>query len=131
MPTDAKYSNNHFGKGVPDLPVKDCVAALAYYIDVLGFKKDFDDAILGFERTMFAGVSRGDCAVTLDQHVVNDKSPSGFSCHVDDVDLLFEEFRARGVKVTVEPKDQPWGERGMSIEDPDGNQIHFGSPLRK
>lgn len=42
--------------------------ALEYYCEVLGFKKYFDDAILGVERTMFAGVSRNRCSLVLDQH---------------------------------------------------------------
>jgi uncharacterized glyoxalase superfamily protein PhnB len=131
MPNPEKYAGNRFQKGVPDMPVKDCEAALRYYIDVLGFKKDFDDAVLGRDRTWFAGVSRGDCALTLNQHGVAARSPGMLSCDVDDVDLLCEEYLACGVKVKTPPADMPWGQRGFSIEDHEGNELHFSSPLRK
>jgi uncharacterized glyoxalase superfamily protein PhnB len=94
-------------------------------------KKDFDDAVLGRDRTWFAGVSRGDCAVTLNQHGVEARSPGILSCDVDDVDLLYEEYLARRVKVKSLPEDKPWGQRGFSVEDHEGNELHFSSPLRK
>ena len=59
---------NKFAKGVPCLSVKDCPAAILYYCDVLGFQKDFDDAVLGRDVTLFAGVSRDEFALTLNQH---------------------------------------------------------------
>ncbi len=131
MPSKEDFAANRFQKGVPDMPMKDCEAALRYYIDVLGFKKDFDDAVLGRERVLFAGVSRGECALTLNQHGVNERSRGLMSCNVDDVDLLYEEYLVRGVKVTSPPTDMPWGQRGMSIEDHEGNELHFSSPLRQ
>jgi steroid delta-isomerase-like uncharacterized protein len=125
------YASNRFQKGIPDMPTKNCEASIRYYVDVLGFTKDFDDAILGRDRRMFAGVSRGECALTLNEHDAADRSPGLMSCHVDDVDLLHDEYRSRGVKVTSPPEDKPWSARGFSIEDSEGNELHFSSPLRK
>ncbi len=129
--TKDDHARNRFQKGVPDMPVKNCEAALQYYIDVLGFKKDFDDAVLGRDRRMFVGVSRGECALTLNEHGVEKRSPGLMSCDIDDVDLLYEEYRPRNVKIIAPPDDKPWGQRGMSIEDPDGNELHFSSALRR
>jgi len=89
MPTKEEYAANRFQRGVPDMPVKDCEAAIRYYVNVLGFKKDFDDAVLGRDKTMFAGVSRGECALTLNQHEVEGHLRGLMSCNVDDVDLLY------------------------------------------
>jgi catechol 2,3-dioxygenase-like lactoylglutathione lyase family enzyme len=50
--------------------------------------------------------------------------------HVDDADALAEEWRGAGVDF-VEPQDYEYGKREGSHEDPDGNLIRFGSPLRR
>ncbi len=47
------------------MSVKGCPEAIRYYCDVLGFQKDFDDAVLGRDVTLFAGVSRDEFALTL------------------------------------------------------------------
>jgi hypothetical protein len=46
-------------------------------------KKDFDDATLGVEKTLFAGVSRGECELTLNQHDRQDYRLT-IGCEVDD-----------------------------------------------
>ncbi|MGI9591134.1 MAG: VOC family protein [Myxococcota bacterium] len=126
MTEDDRFASNRFRKGVPSLPVKDCVEAIRYYCDVLGFEKDFDDAILGREQTLFAGVSRGEFELTLNQHDPQDYRAT-VGCEVDDVDLLHQEYRARGVTILLEPQDEPWGERHMAIADLYGHEIHFSS----
>jgi uncharacterized glyoxalase superfamily protein PhnB len=111
--------------------VQNCSEALRFYCDVLGFQKDFDDAILGLggEQTLFAGVSRGDCALTLNQHDRQDYRAT-LGCDVDDVDLLYEEYRARGVTILRAPQDEPWGERHMAIADLYGHVLNFSSKIR-
>jgi uncharacterized glyoxalase superfamily protein PhnB len=44
---------------------------------------------------------------------------------VEDVDALHRELIAKGVRVELEPTDQPWGNREMYVKDPDGNSIRF------
>jgi uncharacterized glyoxalase superfamily protein PhnB len=130
MSEGRKHRANRFRKAVPTLPVRDCVKALRYYCDVLGFKKYFDDAILGVERTMFAGVSRNSCALVLDQHG-RQKCHVGINILVDDVDSLWREYRSRGVKILFPPSNQVWGRRVMAVADLDGHQLHFSAPIRK
>jgi uncharacterized glyoxalase superfamily protein PhnB len=126
-----RFAANRFRKAVPALPVKDCPAAIRFYCDVLGFQKDFDDAILGLggEKTLFAGVSRGDFEITLNQHDRQDYHAT-LGCEVDDVDLLYEEYRSRGVTIVLEPQDEPWGERHMAIADLYGHVLNFSSKIR-
>jgi uncharacterized glyoxalase superfamily protein PhnB len=126
MAEESRSAGNRFRKAVPSLPVKDCVEAIRYYCEVLGFKKDFDDAILGRDRTLFAGVSRGECEITLNQHDRQEYRAT-VGCEVDDVDLLHEEYRSRGVTIILDPQDEPWGERHMAIADLCGHEIHFSS----
>ncbi len=126
MANDERTLGNRFRKAVPSLPVKDCSEAIRYYCEVLGFVKDFDDAILGREKTLFAGVSRGECELTLNQH---DRQECRLTvgCEVDDVDLLHQEYSSRGVSIILPPRDEPWGERHMAIADLYGHEIHFSS----
>jgi catechol 2,3-dioxygenase-like lactoylglutathione lyase family enzyme len=50
--------------------------------------------------------------------------------HVDDADALADEWRSAGIEF-VEPQDFDYGKREGSHNDPDGNLIRFGSPLRR
>jgi hypothetical protein len=50
--------------------------------------------------------------------------------HVDDADALAEEWRGAAIDF-VEPRDFEWGKHEGSHEDPDGNLIRFGPPLRR
>jgi uncharacterized glyoxalase superfamily protein PhnB len=130
MSNNERFRHNHFQKAVPSIPVKDCVEAVGFYCDVLGFRKDFDDSILGRDRTLFAGVSRGDCALTLNLH---DRQTYHLTigCVVDGVHLLYEEYRSRGVKIILPPQDEVTGVRHMAIEDLYGHQLHFNSPIKQ
>lgn len=120
---------NSFSKAVPSLPVKNCDDALRYYCEVLGFQKDFDDEILGVDRTLYAGVSRGEFAITLNEHDVQEYKAT-IGCEVDDVDSLYEEFSSKGVSIVIPPRDEPWGMRHMAIADLYGHQIHFQSRIK-
>lgn len=48
---------------------------------------------------------------------------------VDDVDALFEEFRAAGARVVAEPFLKPYGVKECVIQDPDGYEICFGQEM--
>ena len=52
------------------------------------------------------------------------------SCYLDspDVDALYAEFIANGVKAT-EPADRPWGRREFYVIDSSGNLLRFGQKL--
>jgi uncharacterized glyoxalase superfamily protein PhnB/CDGSH-type Zn-finger protein len=114
------------GAAVPDLPVADCPAAIRYYCDVLGFEKVYDDAELGFERTLYACVRRGALTLTLDWHRSDEIAQKvHLVATVDDVDALYEELRARGANIDDEIKDHPWGERTFGIVDLDGHSLAF------
>ena len=53
-------------------------------------------------------------------------------CETDqNVDEIAERIKAAGGTLTDEPKDQPWGMRAFSLEDPDGYKITIAAPLKK
>ena len=53
-------------------------------------------------------------------------NPTGVYCHVDDVDVLYEEFRAAGVVCLNVPEDRPWRMREFAVNDPDETLLRFG-----
>jgi uncharacterized glyoxalase superfamily protein PhnB len=53
-------------------------------------------------------------------------------CNTDqDIDRLAARIKANGGTLTQEPKDQPWGSRELSIDDPDGYKISIAKELKK
>jgi uncharacterized glyoxalase superfamily protein PhnB len=46
---------------------------------------------------------------------------------VQDVDLLFDEYRRRGATIRQPPTNFPWGLREMNVEDLDGHRLRMGS----
>jgi catechol 2,3-dioxygenase-like lactoylglutathione lyase family enzyme len=51
----------------------------------------------------------------------------GFHVEVatSDLDQLYEDLRDRGVPVKSPPRQRIWGERTLTLVDPDGNQLEF------
>src|SRR5262249_18527598 len=48
------------------------------------------------------------------------------SIFVEDVDELYEEFRAKGVMIPVAPQHEPWGMREIQVRCPDDHVLRFG-----
>lgn len=49
--------------------------------------------------------------------------------YVADVDALYEQALALGLRPENPPRDAPWGERYFHLTDPDGHEISFAKPL--
>jgi uncharacterized glyoxalase superfamily protein PhnB len=122
-PSEAPTSTPIAFHGVtPVLRVNDLDASLEYYVQVLGFKKDWRDD----DGNSFASVSRGHCHLFLS---VGDQGNAGswMWIGVSDVDALHEELLGKGAKVRHRPTNYPWGSRELHVEDPDGNVLRLGS----
>ncbi|MBP0905037.1 VOC family protein [Mariniflexile gromovii] len=39
---------------------------------------------------------------------------------VDDVDKIYNELKKQGVKIEIDIRDEPWGDRHFAIQDPNG-----------
>ena len=111
-----------FRAASPILPVSDLAKSLDYYVRVLGFAVDWQDA------TGMASVTRDGCGLMLCQ---GDQGHAGTWVWVGvaDVDALHEDLKARGAIVRHPPSDYPWA-REMQIADPDGNVLRLGSDPR-
>lgn len=111
-----------FHAASPILPVSDLARSLDYYVGVLGFTVEWQDA------TGMASVRRDSCTLMLCQ---GDQGHAGTWVWVGvaDVDALHETLKAGGAIVRHPPSDYPWA-REMQIADPDGNVLRLGSDPR-
>jgi len=117
------------------LLVRDVVAGAHHYRDRLGFSF----ARFWGEPPHFVILERDNCRLMLqrapDHHVVvpHWKIVAGLwnaYFWVDDADALFAEFKRRGARIDYEIHDKPYGIREFGIQDLDGHDIGFGSPIR-
>ena len=79
---------------------------------------------LNWYRIDFVKVNETDYAEFKSEAEATNKGAGVFLYFsVDDVDAAYKELVAMGVKPTTEPKDQPWGNREIVVQDPDGYKI--------
>jgi uncharacterized glyoxalase superfamily protein PhnB len=120
----------------PYFLVDDVVASANYYRDKLGFSYDR----FWNEPPSFCMVERNGITIMLAQLEVSGKvrpnrtvDPEGESWDgyiwVADADALYAEFKAKGVKITRDICDQPYGCRDFDIEDVNGYRLCFGHIL--
>ncbi|PYO68784.1 MAG: bleomycin resistance family protein [Gemmatimonadetes bacterium] len=108
-----------FEGSAPILSVTDMSASLHFYVDVLGFR----NADWGSDA--FTGVNRDAAGIYLCRG--GQGSPGTWAwVGVEDVQALYEEYRASGAKIRHAPRNYPWALE-MHVEDPDGHVLRFGS----
>jgi predicted lactoylglutathione lyase len=114
MPTKLECIN-------PILPVGDIRASLDYYVRVLGFSK----ADWVTDGSDFAMVLRDGFAIYLSE---DKKPPSKAQVWIgaEDIEPLYEEYKARGAKIVKTPTNYSWAYE-MVVEDPDGHVLRIGS----
>jgi len=110
----------------PSFTVADLPRSIRFYTDVLGF-------ILGEEFKDDSGTVRGamlkagTCQIGLSQDdwKKGRDRQRGVAVRIwcttaQDIDALASRIKEAGGKLTEGPKDEPWGGRSISIDDPDG-----------
>ena len=112
-----------FGNAAPILRVESLAASVEYYVTVLGFTIDWEEA------PVIASLSRDRCCLVL---VEGDQGHPGSWAWigVGDVEALFEELRAKGARVRHPPTNYYWGLE-MQIEDLDGNVLRLASDRKQ
>ncbi len=108
-----------FEGAAPILRVTNMKASLRYYVDVLGFRS------ADWGSGDFTSVNRDGAGIYLCR--------GGQGCAgtwawvgVEDVEALYEEYKASGAKIHVGLRNYPWALE-MHVEDPDGHVLRFGS----
>lgn len=114
-----KVARTRFEHAHPILNVSEMRQSLRYYLDVLGFS----NAEWGSDD--FTCVSRDGANIYLSQ---GDQGHPGtwVWLGVDDVEALYEEYRASGAEILHPPENLPWACE-MKVGDPDGHVLRFGS----
>ena len=116
-----------FGRVAPGVFVRDLEKARAFYCDVLGFEKTFQNGDpVGF---MILEKDRAELHLSL----VRDHKPSTTNvAHlmVDDVDALHAACVAADVRIIKSLADKDFGLRAFVFADPDGNRIDVGQPVK-
>jgi len=108
-------------------------ASIAFYTRILDFEwvdGDDDKSDPSFSVLMRAGAS-----LILSGHHGDGTFGQAIVVQTDDVEALFREFRARGLRTPGDPDapnevhegpiDQSWGTREFYVKDPDGNTLRF------
>ena len=112
------------------LAVRDLQASTRFYVDVLGFRRDFGDGSDGWSflsRDAFK-IMLGECAGEKPASELGDHSYVAYLI-VEGVDQFHAEVAGRGAEVLSRPATEPWGLREFSIRTPDGHRIRFGEPI--
>lgn len=109
-------------KIMPELPLDDVAAGVAYYRDVFGFTINYQQDDLGV-------MERDDIGVLLIARTERHKGIGAAYAYVEDADVLHAELLAKGAKVHGEPVSHPWGLRDFLVIDIKGNEIRFGQAM--
>jgi len=106
------------------LAVKDLRVEADYYVEKLGFDRDF--TVPGWEFLSFGDfkVMLGECADALLARDTGDHSWYGQAL-VENVDDVYREFIERGAEILSPIEDKDWGLREFSVVTPDGHRIVF------
>ena len=103
---------------IPILNVGDLAASIRFYVDLLGFKLDW-------QEPQMASISRDGHAIMLaPRQQGNAGTWIWIGC--DDIDGLYAHSLANGVTIREAPANYSWAYE-MKIEDPDGHVLRFGS----
>src|SRR5258706_4970490 len=111
----------------PSYTVDDLERSIRFYSDVLGFvvnERWTNDGVLK-GVSLKAGVC--ELGLSQDDWAKGRDRKKGVGVRMwcttgQDIDALAKRITAAGGRLSGEPKNEPWGVRSLSIEDPDGFQ---------
>jgi len=123
----------------PILRVEDVDASLAYYRDALGFRigwrwSDTEHRFLeaneeGSSHTALVGTG------SVQSILQNTQGKPGMWLHLDvnhadEIDILHAEWLRRGARIVEPPRNRPWGNYELRVEDLDGHTFRVAAPAR-
>jgi len=115
----SETGTTRFEGAQPILCVRDLTATVLYYTDVLGFRN------AEWGNDSFTCVSRDGASIYLCQG--GQGQPGTWVwVGVEDVSLLYDEYKAKGAHIRMTPRNFPWAYE-IHVEDLDGHVLRFGS----
>ncbi|MBZ0166578.1 MAG: VOC family protein [Candidatus Omnitrophica bacterium] len=120
-------SKGNFVKLDPSCPiiaVGDVPATMAYYVEKLGFQKNWDWG----DPVTFGSVVRDGVALFFS---ADGRGRSGvrISIVVEDVDVLYTELQRRGTIVAQPPTQTPVGAREIYLDDLNGHRLCMATDI--
>jgi predicted lactoylglutathione lyase len=106
----------------PILRVENLVASRRYYINTLGFSLDW-------ETDGMISVSRDHKSIMLCERGQGQPG-TWLWIGVEDADVLYTEFSARGARIRSAPENFDWAYE-FAVEDPDGHVLRIGSKPKR
>ena len=122
QPEQGKDPLRQLQQMLPELPLSDVSAGVAYYQKVLGFRINYAQDDMGV-------MDRDDVTVVLIARTEKHTGIGSCEAYVRDADALHAELMARGANVQGEPVSHPWGLRDFRVLDLEGNRITFAQPF--
>ena len=119
QPSPAADHQKQLRKALPELPVDDVPAAVAYYRDVLGFHVNYAQDDIGV-------MDRDAVTLLLIARTAQHTGIGSCYIYIRDADSLHAELLAKGANVRGEPVSHPWGLRDFDVHDMAGNRLRFG-----
>ena len=117
--TDRISSRVYFEDSSPILRVEDMKAAVAFYVDKLGFQN------AGWGTDEFTSVNRDRARIYLCRGGQG-RGAAWVWVGVEDATRLHDELVGRGVAIRMPLTNYSWALE-FHVEDPDGNVLRFGS----
>ncbi|HEV7256312.1 MAG TPA: glyoxalase superfamily protein [Bosea sp. (in: a-proteobacteria)] len=125
--TDSASNGIRFGRIAAMLPVADMARAHDFYANALGFTKTFQNGT----PVGFMILKRDAAELHLTLQPGHKAAPFNIAhMMVEDIDAVHAIIRARGLRIVKGLRDKDYGLRAFVFEDPDGNRIDVGEPLR-
>jgi uncharacterized glyoxalase superfamily protein PhnB len=112
----------------PILKVNDVAVSIRFYCEVLGFNKDWVHRFQD-DFPAYACVSRGPLIAHLSEHQGGGTENAALFIAVPNVDAVYQEFTANGLKADPPVSDTDIGLRHFDFNDPDGHHLDFGWAL--
>lgn len=109
---------------VPLITVADLRASVDFFVERLGFRPVFCS-----EGYVSLRHPEGDLQLAFLRPLPDESPFHGhgltYGLEVDDVDEEYRRIRDEGVDTDGPPRDNPWGDRGFTVIDPNGIALHI------
>lgn len=112
------------------LAVNDLKESAGYFIEKLGFTRDFSDDGWEFLSLDTFRVMLGECPDEVPARETNNHSYFAY-VEVDNVDALCRGMKERGAEIIHDLEDKPWAMREFGVITPEGHRIMFGQDIKQ
>jgi catechol 2,3-dioxygenase-like lactoylglutathione lyase family enzyme len=125
--TETIAAKIRFGRIAAMLPVADMARAQDFYVGALGFTKTFENG----SPVGFMILKKDDAELHLTLQPGHKPAPFNVvHLMVEEIDAFHALIRTRGLRIVKGLRDKDYGLRAFVFEDPDGNRIDVGEPLK-